>query len=83
MTDWNNTLTIHISKQLEAKGRALVEMGGLRVDVRQVGESWLWNIYRAGQDVQDTSLAGGCESTVDVCTRRAADTMADLIKRGH
>jgi hypothetical protein len=82
MADWSETLTIHISKQLEAKGRALVEMGGLRADVRRVGESWLWNIYRADMDMQGTSLAGGCESAVDVATRKAAEAMASFIKKG-
>jgi hypothetical protein len=82
MADWYETLKLHITKQVSAKGRALVEMGGLRADVRQIGESWLWNIYRADQGVQGTSLAGGCETSADTATRRAAESMAGFIKKG-
>lgn len=73
---WATAFHDHLTKQLAVKDRGLVEMSGLRANVRQIGESWLWTIEHVETNATDTSLAAGCEQTAEGAATNAANALA-------
>lgn len=78
--DWRGTFRDHITKQLQVRDRAVVEMSGFRAEVRQIGESWLWTIVRSDTGPSDTSLAAGCEATADEAAFNTAEALAAMVR---
>lgn len=76
---WAETLRSHMDKQICVHGKASITMAGMIVEVRLVGETWLWTVTLSDQPAF-TALASGCEKGPQDATRKASAAMARLLK---